>query len=51
MDELRKEKRIWINKINSIRQNQTYLETYAREQMGMIKKDEIVLKLVPKYEP
>jgi cell division protein FtsB len=46
--ELRQERRIWVKKIESIRNNQTYLETYAREELGMIKNNEILLKLVPK---
>ncbi len=46
--ELRQDRRIWIIKIESIRNNRTYLETYAREEFGMIKNNEILLKLVPK---
>ena len=43
---LKSERRIWLQKIESIRGNRTYLETYAREQLGMVKNHEILIRLV-----
>ena len=50
LKELRKERRIWLKKIESIRGNRTYLETYAREQLGMVGNHETLLKLVPEED-
>ncbi len=48
LEELKHERRIWIKRVESMKSNQTYLETYARERLGMVKNHEFVLRLVPK---
>jgi len=42
---LEHEKREWIEKIQSLKKNKSYIETIAREQLGMVRKDETVLRL------
>lgn len=42
---LEHEKREWIDKIQSLKKNKSYIETIAREQLGMVRKDETVLRL------
>ena len=51
IEHLEGEKRIWINKIQSIKTNSSYLETYAREQLGMIGKNEVLILFKPKDDP
>ena len=46
--ELKEEKRLWLRKIESIRGNRRYLETYAREQLGMVRNNEMLFRLVTK---
>lgn len=46
---LKKEKLEWYGKIASLKANRTYVETYSREQLGWIKKEEYLL-LPPKEE-
>lgn len=41
---LNKKKQIWLNKIHSIKINQTYFETYAREQLGYVKNYEYLIR-------
>jgi len=41
---LKKKKQIWLNKINSIKNNQTYFDTYAREQLGYVKNYEFLIR-------
>ncbi len=45
IQELKGEKKEWINKIQSLKLNRTYIETIAREKLGMIRDDEIVIQL------
>jgi cell division protein FtsB len=41
IEELKQERKEWIYKIQSIKQNRSYAETMAREELGMIRDDEI----------
>ena len=41
---LKKKKQIWLNKINTIKNNQTYFDTYAREQLGYVKNYEFLIR-------
>ncbi|PCI27786.1 MAG: hypothetical protein COB67_07820 [SAR324 cluster bacterium] len=34
----------WQGQVRSLKSNQTYLETLAREQLGLVKKDELIIK-------
>ncbi|MDT8446821.1 MAG: septum formation initiator family protein [bacterium] len=43
LEALRREKLEWAGKLASLRHNSTYLETLARERLGMIAKDEFIL--------
>ncbi len=45
IEDLKSEKKEWMNKIQSLKTNKTYIETIAREKLGMIKKDEFLVKL------
>jgi len=45
IENLEHEKREWIEKIRSLKKNKSYIETVAREQLGMVRKDETVLQL------
>ena len=40
---LEQEKKEWINKIQSLKKNRSYIETVAREKLGMVRKDETLL--------
>jgi len=42
---LKLERKEWIFKIQSIKQNRSYVETIAREQLGMVRDDEIVFQI------
>ncbi|MBU3916509.1 septum formation initiator family protein, partial [bacterium] len=44
IEDLESEKKEWINKIHSLKTNETYIETIAREKLGMIKHDEFLIK-------
>jgi cell division protein FtsB len=51
IESLKKEKQIWLNKIHSIKNNRTYFETYAREQLGYVKNYEYLIRFTaPKNE-
>jgi len=43
IDGLKKEKLEWFGKISSLRGNRTYVETFAREKLGFIRKDEFLI--------
>ncbi len=45
IEELKLEREEWIYKIQAIRQNRSYIETIAREQLGMVRDDEIVYQI------
>ncbi|MFH2130949.1 MAG: septum formation initiator family protein [bacterium] len=45
IEELKQERKEWIHKIQSIKENRSYIETIAREQLGMIRDDEVVYQL------
>ena len=45
IEELKQEHKEWIFKIQSIKKNRSYAETIAREQLGMIRDDEIVFQI------
>ena len=45
IEELKQERKDWIHRIQSIKQNRSYVETIAREQLGMIRDDEVVLQI------
>ncbi len=42
IEELKQDRKEWIYKIQSIKENRSYVETIAREELGMIWDDEIV---------
>ena len=44
IESLKKEKQIWLNKIHSIKNNKTYFETYAREELGYVKNYEFLIR-------
>ena len=50
MDLTRKRKE-WIQKIQSLKTDQGYLETIAREKLGMVRKDELIIKIEPEKDP
>ena len=43
--ELEANKLEWSEKIQAIKQNPDYIETFAREKFGFVKRDEIVLEI------
>jgi cell division protein FtsB len=43
--ELSQEREDWINKIDSLKNNQTYIETIAREKLGMVRNEERIIHL------
>lgn len=45
IERLKSEKQDWISKINSLKTNLTYIETIAREEMGMVRSDEVLVLL------
>ena len=45
INNLKHEKREWIEKIQSLKKNKSYIETIAREQLGMVHRDETVLRV------
>ncbi len=45
IEELKQERKDWIYKIQSIKQSRSYVETIAREKLGMIRDDEIVYQI------
>ncbi|MBU2514374.1 septum formation initiator family protein [bacterium] len=45
IEDLKEERREWISKINSLKNNQTYMETLAREQLGMVRNNEMMIRL------
>lgn len=45
IEELKQERKEWIHKIQSIKQSRSYVETIAREQLGMVRDDEIVYQI------
>ncbi len=48
IEELKQQKHEWFRKIESLKNNRTYIETIAREKLGMVKSEEKVIRL--KYE-
>lgn len=42
--QLKMDKELWISRVNSLKTNKTYLESIAREELGMIKADEILIE-------
>lgn len=49
--QLKSEKQDWISKINSLKTNLTYIETIAREEMGMVRSDEVLVLLKDQKSP
>ena len=45
IEALKVERAEWLEKIHSLRNNQTYLENLAREKMGLVRKDEKIILL------
>ena len=45
IENLKQEREEWINKIHSLKTNQTYMETIAREELGMVHNTEIIIQL------
>lgn len=43
--DLKREKKEWVNKVKSLKNNQTYIETIAREELNMVRNNEILIKL------
>ncbi len=50
IEDLKLEKKKWIFKIQSLKKNRTYVETIAREKLGMVRSDEIVYEFEQKAE-
>lgn len=44
INQLKMDKEIWTSKVHSLKTNKTYLESIAREELGMIKADEILIE-------
>lgn len=42
--QLKHDKKIWLSKVKSLKSNKTYLESIAREELGMVRADEIVIQ-------
>ncbi len=42
---LKQERKEWLNKIHSLKTNRTYIETIAREELGMVHNTEIMIQL------
>lgn len=42
---LKQERKEWLNKIHSLKTNRTYMETIAREELGMVHNTEIMIQL------
>lgn len=45
IEELKQERKEWLYRIQSIKQNRSYVETIAREQLGMVRDDEVVYQI------
>lgn len=45
IEELTREREEWMNKIQSLKTNRTYMETIAREELGMVHNTEIMIRL------
>lgn len=45
IQELQLEKEDWINKVHSLKTDKTYLETIAREELGMVHNTEIMIQI------
>lgn len=43
--DLKLQQRIWIDKLESMKTNPTYIENIAREKLGMVRKNELVFLL------
>ncbi len=50
IQDLKQEKKEWLYKIQSLKNNRSYFETIAREKLGMVRNDEIVIHLEFKDE-
>lgn len=48
IESLTQEREEWISKIHSLKANRTYMETIAREELGMVHNTEIMIRL--RYE-
>ncbi|MCP4298126.1 MAG: septum formation initiator family protein [Proteobacteria bacterium] len=46
IEKLKQENLEWKEKVKSLKTNRTYLESLAREELGMIKRDEISIQIV-----
>ncbi len=46
IEKLKQENLEWKEKVKSLKTNRTYLESLAREELGMVKRDEISIQLV-----
>ena len=51
IESLNLEKQEWIRKINSLKSNLTYMESIAREELGMVRNDEVMILLKHKPVP
>jgi len=50
IQDLKQERKEWIFKIQSLKKSQTYVETIAREKLGMVRNNEIVYEFELKAE-
>lgn len=44
IESLKKNKQVWLHKIHSIKTDQTYFETYVREQLGYVRNYEFLVR-------
>ena len=51
IEALKQEKREWINRVDLLKKDETYFETLAREKLGMIRADEILIEIVHEKKP
>ncbi len=51
IEELKQEREEWVNKIESLKTNRTYIETIAREKLGMVRNDEKIIRLKKDGDP
>mgnify|MGYP001548091519 CR=1 FL=1 len=45
IEELKVQRKEWIRKINSLKANDSYMETLAREELGMVRNNEMMIRL------
>lgn len=45
IETLRQERKEWINKVHALKNNRKYMETVARQELGMVHNTEIMIQL------